>query len=85
LNLSAKLQAASFERLPLLAARNYIIDVTLSMANTKIGAKSDIWTGFGIMRKMREIVILIVHLVVTAVRLIRPGGLCSVVAESLLI
>ena len=37
------------------------------------------------MRKMREIVILIVHLVVTVVRLTRPGCLRSVVAESLLI
>ena len=41
--------------------------------------------GSGIMRRMREIVILIVHLVVTVVRLTRPGGLHSVVAESLLI
>jgi putative transposase len=55
------------------------------MANSKIGVKTGIWTGPDIMRGMREIVILIVHLVVTVVRLTRPGGLRSVVAESLLI
>ena len=37
------------------------------------------------MRKMREIVILFVHLIVTVVRLTRPGGLRSVVAESVLV
>jgi hypothetical protein len=34
---------------------------------------------------MREIIILLVHLIVTAVRLARPGGLRSVVAESVLV
>jgi putative transposase len=37
------------------------------------------------MRRMREILILFVHLVVTFVRLILPGGFRSVVAESILI
>ena len=37
------------------------------------------------MRRMREIIILFVHLVVTVVRLARPGGLRSVVAESILV
>ena len=34
---------------------------------------------------MRDVVILFVHLIVTAVRLARPGGLRSVVAESVLV
>src|ERR1700686_5085937 len=34
---------------------------------------------------MRDVVILFVHLIVTAVRLTRPGGLRSVVAESVLV
>src|ERR1700730_11479700 len=34
---------------------------------------------------MRDIVILFVHLIVTVVRLARPGGLRSVVAESVLV
>jgi hypothetical protein len=34
---------------------------------------------------MREVVILFLHLIVTVVRLARPGGLRSVVAESLLV
>jgi hypothetical protein len=34
---------------------------------------------------MRDVVILFLHLIVTVVRLARPGGLRSVVAESLLL
>lgn len=34
---------------------------------------------------MRDVLILLVHLIVTAVRLIRPGGVRSVVAESVLL
>ena len=34
---------------------------------------------------MRDVVILFLHLIVTLVRLARPGGLRSVVAESLLL
>src|SRR5216684_2856820 len=34
---------------------------------------------------MRDVVILLVHLMVTAVRLVRPGGLRSIVAESVLL
>ncbi len=34
---------------------------------------------------MRDVVILLIHLIVTAVRLARPGGLRSVVAESVLV
>src|ERR1700726_4743643 len=34
---------------------------------------------------MRDVVILFVHLIVTAVRLARPGGVRSVVAESVLV
>jgi hypothetical protein len=34
---------------------------------------------------MREVVILFLHLIVTVVRLARPGGLSSVVVESLLV
>ena len=34
---------------------------------------------------MRDVVILLVHVLVTVVRLIRPGGLRSVVAESALV
>ena len=34
---------------------------------------------------MREVVIFSLHLIVTVVRLARPGGLRSVVAESLLV
>src|SRR5215472_6970053 len=34
---------------------------------------------------MRDLVILLIHLIVTVVRLARPGGLRSVIAESLLV
>lgn len=34
---------------------------------------------------MRDILILLVHLIVTAVRLMRPGGVRSIVAESVLL
>jgi hypothetical protein len=34
---------------------------------------------------MRDVLILFLHLIVTVVRLTRPGGLRSVVAESLLV
>ncbi len=34
---------------------------------------------------MRNLVMLLVHLLVTLVRLIRPCGVCSVVAESVLL
>ncbi len=34
---------------------------------------------------MRDVLILLIHLVVTVVRLARPGGLRSVLAESLLV
>ena len=34
---------------------------------------------------MRDVLILFLHLIVTVVRLARPGGLRSVVAESLLV
>ncbi|HWO31706.1 MAG TPA: hypothetical protein VNO32_23170 [Candidatus Acidoferrum sp.] len=34
---------------------------------------------------MRDVVILLVHLIVTVVRLARPGGLRSVIAESVLV
>jgi hypothetical protein len=34
---------------------------------------------------MRDLVVLFVHLIVTVVRLARPGGLRSVVAESVLV
>jgi hypothetical protein len=34
---------------------------------------------------MRDVIILFVHLVVTFVRLARPGGIRSVVAESVLV
>jgi hypothetical protein len=35
--------------------------------------------------RMRDVVILLVHLIVTVVRLARPGGLRSVIAESVLV
>ena len=34
---------------------------------------------------MRDVVILFIHLIVTLIRLARPGGLRSVVAESVLV
>ena len=34
---------------------------------------------------MRDVVILFLHLIVTVIRLARPGGLRSVVAESVLV
>jgi hypothetical protein len=34
---------------------------------------------------MRDVLILLIHLIVTVVRLARPGGLRSVLAESLLV
>ena len=34
---------------------------------------------------MRDVLILFLHLIITVARLAWPGGLCSVVAESLLV
>ncbi len=34
---------------------------------------------------MRDILVVFVHLIVTLIRLVRPGGLRSVVAESVLV
>ena len=34
---------------------------------------------------MRDLLVLLLHLIVTVVRLAKPGGFCSVVAESVLI
>jgi hypothetical protein len=41
--------------------------------------------GHGIVRLMREFLILAIHLLVTFVKLLRPGGVCAVAAESLLL
>jgi putative transposase len=41
--------------------------------------------GHGTVRPMRELLILAIHLLVTFVKLLRPGGLRAVVAESLLL
>src|ERR1700676_4102292 len=57
----------------------------LSMANYRIGPKVRCLQGFCYDARMRDVVILFVHLIVTAVRLARPGGLRSVVAESVLV
>ena len=46
-------------------------------------AKVRCFFGFWYHAWMRDVVILFVHLIVTVVRLARPGGLRSVVAESL--
>ena len=41
--------------------------------------------GHGTVRPVRELLILAIHLLVTLVKLLRPGGLRAVVAESLLL
>lgn len=41
--------------------------------------------GHGTVRLMRELLILAIHLLVTVVKLLRPGGVRAVVAESLLL
>ena len=41
--------------------------------------------GNGTVRPMRELLILAIHLLVTFLKLLRPGGLRAVVAESLLL
>ena len=40
---------------------------------------------FGTIRRVRDIVVLFIHVVVTLVRLPMPGGLRSLVAESVLV
>lgn len=41
--------------------------------------------GDGSVRSMRELVILVIHLLVTFAKLLRPGGIRAVAAESLLL
>ena len=41
--------------------------------------------GHGTGRRMRELLILAIHLLVTLVKLLRPGGVRTVAAESLLL
>src|SRR6516162_5083450 len=48
-------------------------------------AKIRCFSSFGYHARMRDVVILFLHLIVTVVRLPRPGGLRSVIAESLLV
>ena len=55
------------------------------MANCQIGLKSVVLDGADTIAGMRDFVILFVHLIVTVARLARPGGVRSVVAESVLV
>src|SRR5215831_10107978 len=41
--------------------------------------------GLNISGAMRDFIVLLVHLAATLIRLAKPGGLCSVVAESVLL
>ena len=41
--------------------------------------------GDGTVRSMRKLVILVIHLLVTFAKLLRPGGIRAVAAESLLL
>ena len=53
----------------------------MSVANHKIGLNSGIFEiGHDVGR--HDILVILVHLIVTVVRLIKPGGLHAVVAES---
>jgi len=62
------------------------IDTTsLCMANCQIHPKSDDSRGVDMIPEMRDCLILFVHLLVTVARLAGPGGLRSVVAESVLV
>jgi hypothetical protein len=54
----------------------------VSVANYKIGLNSGIFRDFDTMPAMHDILVLFVHLIVTVVRLIKPGCLRAVVAES---
>jgi hypothetical protein len=62
----------------------FVIDTPCIVANDQMswfrGSRS-FWYDAG----MRDIIILVIHLIVTVVRLARPGGLPSVVAESTLV
>jgi transposase InsO family protein len=57
--------------------------IDLSMANSNFDAKSEVWRTWYI-AEMREFLVLLLHLIVTIVRLVKPGGFRSVVAESVL-
>jgi len=57
----------------------------LCMANWQIHPKSDDLRGVDMIPEMRDCLILFVHLLVTVARLPGPGGLRSVVAESVLV
>ena len=46
--------------------------------------KSELLTDLGTIAEMRDFLVLLLHLIVTIVRLIKPGGYRSVVAESVL-
>jgi len=52
------------------------------MANSKFGPESDVFFPCYHVR-MRDVIILLVHLITTILRIARPGGLRSVIAEPL--
>ena len=54
------------------------------MANCQIGLNV-VFRGAATIAGMRDFLILFVHLIVTVARLAKPGGLRSVVAESVLV
>src|SRR5215468_5509066 len=56
----------------------------VSVANYKIGLNSGMVLDFATMPGMHDILVVLVHSIVTVVRLIKPGGLRAVVAESAL-
>jgi hypothetical protein len=55
------------------------------MANCQIAPKSGDSRGVDLIAAMRDVLILFIHLLVTVARLAGPGGLRSVVAESVLV
>ena len=55
------------------------------MANCKIGLSAVVFEVVDTIAGMRDFAIVFVHLIVTLARLARPGGLRSVVAESVLV
>jgi YD repeat-containing protein len=59
--------------------------MNLSVANCQIGPECGGFWGIDTIVGMRDFAIVFVHLIVTLARLARPGGLRSVVAESVLV
>jgi putative transposase len=57
----------------------------LSLANSKVGVKSDGWRALLRLSECATFLVILLHLIVTMMRLAKPGEFRSVVAESVLI